>query len=230
MDRSIQNMAGDPVVLAWGWREPVASDPKSAAIPEPPSGRADDLRLLRAVAGGDGSALAALYDRYRGAVFGLCVRVLGRGPDAEEVLEDVFFELWRRAQEYDPRRASVAAYLMTLARSRAIDRVRARRRYQVAVAGAARETGAAGPQAQAARDPLDAAIADRGRAAATRALADLEPAEREVVELAFFTGLSHSEIAQRLELPIGTVKTRIRRAQMRMRESLERGSAGEAGE
>jgi RNA polymerase sigma-70 factor, ECF subfamily len=195
-----------------------------APIDSLPSNRvgrgAEDRRLMLAVAAGDVAALESLYDRYRSVVFGLCVRVLGRGPDAEEVLEDVFYELWRRADRYDPRRASPLAYLLLLARSRALDRVRTLRRRGVLEEQLATELTTSTPTPAGAASPLGDAVIRERREAAREALAQLEPAERHVVELSFFHGLSHGEIAERLHEPVGTVKTRIRRGLGRLRSAL----------
>jgi RNA polymerase sigma-70 factor, ECF subfamily len=182
------------------------------------------------VAEGDADALAVLYDRHGAAVYSLCLRMLRDADDAEELLEDVFWQLWRRADQFDPTRGSTLAYLFTLTRSRAIDRLRARdRRVRLrselpgpllgeSLLGAATVAGS----------PLQETLALERRARVRSALADLPAPQREAVELSFLEGLSHPEISTRLGEPLGTIKTRIRNGLLRMRDSL-RDATGEAG-
>jgi RNA polymerase sigma-70 factor (ECF subfamily) len=187
-----------------------------------------DGDLIKAVAEGDADALAVLYDRHGAAVYSLCLRMLRDADDAEELLEDVFWQLWRRADQFDPTRGSALAYLLTLTRSRAIDRLRAReRRVRLRselpdpllgenLLGAATLPGS----------PLQAALALERRVRVRSALAELPAAQREAVELSFLEGLSHPEISSRLGEPLGTIKTRIRNGLLRMRDSL-RDATGE---
>ena len=160
-------------------------------------------------------ALTSLYDRYRGAVYGICARVLGPGADAEEVLEEVFFEVWQRPGRYDPERSAPLSYLAVMARSRSIDRIRASARR----AGAYERSRLLEP-AREDKDALDTALASEERARARLAMAALRENEREVVTLFYWGGLTHAEIAERQGIPLGTVKTRIRRGLLRLRDVL----------
>lgn len=171
---------------------------------------------MRAIAGGDREGLGRLYDRYASAVMGLCMRILGNRSEAEEAVADIFVELWDRADRYDPDRASPFAYLMNLSRSRAIDRLRRRRRQTDLLAEVAAQT----PDAPVSGGALGAAVHGEERMLVRRAMEVLEARERRVVELAFFSGLTHSEIAAELDEPIGTVKTRIRRGLIRLRDEI----------
>ena len=161
------------------------------------------------------AALADLYDRHRGAIYGVCAKVLGPGADAEDVLEEVFFEAWQRPTRYDETRSAPLSYLAVMARSRSIDRIRSGRRR----ADAMERNRDLEPE-PVLKDPLDTAVASEERMRAREALALLRPDEREVVDLFYWSGLTHAEIAEQLDLPLGTVKTRIRRGLLRLRDAL----------
>ena len=179
-----------------------------------------DAALMAGIAAGDPAALEALYGRHASVVFALCLRVLGDRSEAEEVLEDIFFELWQRAERFDAGRSTPLAYLITLARSRAIDRLRRVRR-----GAPAPDVGKAPPDVREtpalAESPLAEAERSERRRLVASVLGALDPAERHALELSFFAGLSHSDIAKHLGQPLGTVKTRIRRALLRLRDGLE---------
>ena len=172
--------------------------------------------LLAEIARGDQAALAAFYDRTSRLVYGQTYRILGESGAAEEVTLDVYLQVWRQAGNYDPGRGTPIAWLMMIARSRALDRLRAsgwRGRESEPMAAAA---AVAAP----ARDPEEeSALAERRRLVRS-ALAELGPGQREAIELAYYHGLSHLEIAERLGLPLGTVKTRIRLGMGKLRERL----------
>jgi RNA polymerase sigma-70 factor (ECF subfamily) len=169
---------------------------------------------------GDQSALARLYDRTAAQVNGLAERILGDRGAAEEVTVDVYLQAWRSASTYDGERGTPLAWLLTLARSRAIDRLRSqggqRRQSEPLEKARGVASGQPGPEE-------DSSIAQRRRFVQA-ALARLAPAQRQAIELAFFSGLSHSEIAAELDQPLGTIKTRVRLGMIRLRELL--GSAG----
>ena len=181
---------------------------------------AADVALMQAIASGDRDGLGALYDRHAKSVMGLCLRILANRSEAEETVADIFVELWDRADRYDPDRASPFVYLMNLTRSRAIDRLRRRRRQTSVLAEAATQE----PHAASPLPELDSAfrstIHGERRAIVRKALDALDARERRVVELSFFQGLTHREIAASLDEPIGTVKTRIRRGLIRLRDEL----------
>lgn len=183
--------------------------------------RADDAQIaierewMERISLRETDALAALYDRHRSAVYGICARVLGVGADAEEVLEEVFFEVWQRPERYDASRSSPLSYLAVMARSRSIDRIRALRRR-----GDAHERSRLLEPPAEEKDAFDSAQATRDRQRARMALGLLREAEREVIALFYWQGLTHLEISHELGIPLGTVKTRIRRALLRLRDLL----------
>jgi RNA polymerase sigma-70 factor, ECF subfamily len=183
----------------------------------------DDAALVAAVARVERDALAELYDRYAPLMLGAAHRVLRSRGDAEDLLHDVFLEVWQRAAGYDPARGSVRSWLLLRVRSRAIDRVRAlsvARRHGMAPAEQAEAHGAAAAD-------VEATLVLRAEAGRVRdALQGLPDTQRTLVELAFFEGLSCAELAQRCALPIGTVKSRLARAMGRLREELGPGEAG----
>jgi RNA polymerase sigma-70 factor, ECF subfamily len=203
---------------------------------ERPVGDEDDAALVRAVAAGSEDALGALYDRHVAGVHATAYRLTGDRGVAEEVVQETFLALWNRAGTFDPSVASLGTWLRSIARNRAVDRLRAagRRVQLVALPGAAGEEESAaaaiermGPELAvfggATRDPDPVREAE---AAATReviadALAVMPDDERSVVLLAYQQGLTQSEIASRLGWPLGTVKTRTRRALGRLRVALE---------
>ena len=180
------------------------------------------VALVRQVAGGDQAALHALYDRAHHLVYTLAVRMTCNPAISEEVTLDVFHDLWRRAAAYDPANGTVLGWIMNQARSRSIDRLRFERRKK------RRDTPAGvcavdeiAADAEAAPDPCDVAdLAQRARAVRT-ALEMLVPEERTAIESAFFLGLTHVEVAARLDVPLGTVKTRIRSGLRKLRRALE---------
>jgi RNA polymerase sigma-70 factor (ECF subfamily) len=187
---------------------------------------------VKAVAEGDPAALAALHDRHAAGVYAVCLRVLRDAEEAEEILEDVFWQLWRQARQYDATRGSVGVYLGTLARSRAIERLRVReRRVRLRSELPDELLGESSlGVATTGASPLHDALSLERRARVRRALAELPAAQREAVELAFLEGLSHGEVAERLGEPLGTVKTRIRSGLLRLRGALVEGREGANGE
>lgn len=167
-------------------------------------------------AAGEQTALAALYDETNHLVYGLALRILGDTADAEEVTLEVYTQVWKSAKHFDPRRGNAAAWLVMLTRSRAIDHLRS---------NASRKER---------EEPLDwifdlpastecpeqASALGEQRRWVRAALEQLSPEQREAIELAFFSGLTHQELAARLDQPLGTVKTRIRLGMMKLRELL----------
>lgn len=181
--------------------------------------QAEDQRSLQRIAAGDSGGLAALYDRHGRAVYSLALRVLGDEGDAEEVAQDVFAQAWRRAGQYDEGRGSVAAWLLVMARTRSIDRFRARR---VRPEGHAHDDEGLTLQQLPSTNPDVASemmAAERGQRV-RRALEDLPFLQRVAIELAYYEGLSQREIAERLEQPLGTVKTRMRLGLLKLRDAL----------
>jgi RNA polymerase sigma-70 factor (ECF subfamily) len=176
----------------------------------------DLAALVGRIAQGEQEALAALWDETSSSVYGLALRVLRDPPAAEEVTIEVYTQVHRQAALYDPGRGTPTAWLLTLARSRAIDRLRAesqrRQREDPLETIEALPTDVASPE--------EASAAAELRRTVRAALLALSPEQRRVVEIAYYSGLSHSEIAAELGEPLGTVKTRIRTAMMRLRELL----------
>ena len=179
------------------------------------SADADHSAVAR-MAAGDQTALGEFYDRHGRAVYSLAFRILRDQRDAEEVVQDVFAQAWRESARYNMRRGSVMAWLMTLTRSRAVDRLRGRRSRPESAPGADPRTEITDAAALA-----DEQLAWSVRADLVRAALDALPVlQRVAIELAFYEGLTHAEIAARLEEPLGTVKTRIRQGLLKLRERL----------
>ncbi len=183
----------------------------------------EDLELMLRIRKADPAALEALYDRHSSAVLGLCIRILRDTVEAEDVLIEVFHQIWERADRFDPSRASPLSYLMTVARSRAIDQLRAHRRRGRLVVVHRLEAGVEGyaSVSEAGESPLHFALTGELQQRVRRALVRLTPEQRLVIDLSFFHGLTHREIAERLGAPLGTVKTRIRQALIRLRDGLQ---------
>lgn len=180
----------------------------------------DDFELMRRIADGDADALAALYDRHGALVYAVGLRMLSDRGAAEELVIDVFWEIWSRSGRYDPGRGAAVTYLLTLARSRAIDRRRSAAHQDKTLANPA--DGPADVAAASGANPPEQSIRnERGQLVRT-ALQSLEPLHRQAVELSFFDGLSHTEIATRLARPLGTVKTYIRQGLIRLRDILRK--------
>jgi RNA polymerase sigma-70 factor (ECF subfamily) len=176
----------------------------------------DLVSLVERVAAGDQSALATLYDATNRFIYSLILRVLGDMGSAEEVLIDVYTQLWRQAANYDANRGAPLAWMATIARSRAIDRLRSswqdqHRKESLDVLGDAPANAAS---------PEESASASERQRFVREALNLLTPEQRRVIELAYYSGLSHSEIAEKLNQPLGTVKTRTRLGMMKLREAL----------
>jgi RNA polymerase sigma-70 factor (ECF subfamily) len=177
---------------------------------------AADHDALERMARGEHEAAAELYDRHGRLVYSLALRILRDQGDAEDVVQEVFSQAWRQASRYQASRGNVAAWLMNLTRSRAIDRLRSRRARPELMADDARAT-----EMPDLGQPVDEQLAHSGQAAQIRAaLEELSLLQRVAIELAFYEGLAHVEIAERLELPLGTVKTRIRQGLLKLKDRL----------
>lgn len=173
------------------------------------------ILLIRRVAQGDQQALATFYDATSTLVYGLALRMLGNTATAEEVTLDVYTQVWRQAASYNQERGTPSAWLCILTRSRAIDRLRCatqEQKRQAALAGAETPPSVSTPEESS-------MVTERRRLVQT-AFATLGPEQRRVLELAYFSGLSHSDIAAQLGLPVGTVKTRLRLGMAKLRELL----------
>lgn len=171
-------------------------------------------KLIDRIRAGDQTALAELYDESSPLVFGLTFRILGNAADAEEVTLDVYKQIWRTAPDYDAGRGSVSAWVVTLARTRAIDRqrhaatrIRVEQPMENSVGFRAPHPG-----------PEEQSVISQTERRVRHALGVLSEEQREAIELAFFSGLTHSELSNRLGAPLGTVKTRIRQGMLRLRK------------
>jgi RNA polymerase sigma-70 factor, ECF subfamily len=181
---------------------------------QPEQAQASDVKLLHAIARGDEGALARLYDAYRVILFGLLVRILNSREEAEDILQEVFLQVWRRAGDFDENRGRPFTWLVTLTRSRAIDRLRllaARQRLAVA---------AERDQPDQASDAFSDTVRSGQREIVRQALAELPEEQRHTLMLAYFEGLTQSEIASKLGAPLGTVKTRMRSGMIKLRTLL----------
>jgi RNA polymerase sigma-70 factor (ECF subfamily) len=179
---------------------------------------AEGVELIARMAQGDREAFSRFYDAFAPLAFGVIRRILQQPGDAEDVLQEVFWEIWRLAGRYEPARGAPAAWVLTRARSRAIDRLRSlRSREEVGVE--AIDTVATTQRTDTGADPATR-VPDHELVRGV--LGNLQPPQREVVELAFFGGLSHTEIAARLGQPLGTVKTRMRLGMEKLRDVIGR--------
>ncbi|MBW4520065.1 MAG: sigma-70 family RNA polymerase sigma factor [Scytolyngbya sp. HA4215-MV1] len=175
-----------------------------------------DIDLFNALRSGQASALRVLYDRYARLVFSLAFKILGNSEEAEDITQEIFLKLWRQ-DKYNPSRGSLGSFLTTMTRSRSIDKLRSRgvqyrfmRRWQGVVQS---EAGSAYPLEQA-------SLQERSQIVQA-ALMQISETERQVLEIAYYEGLSQSEIAKRLNLPLGTVKTRSRQGLLKLRQALQ---------
>jgi len=181
---------------------------------QPTLAQEDDVELLKAIAARDEAALARLYDRYRVILFGLLMRILNNREEAEDVLQEVFLQVWRKAEDFDENRGRPFTWLVTLGRSRGIDRLRTLAARDRVVEASAKEFS------EEISDAANDAFKSEQRGLVTKALAQLPDEQQRPLMLAYFDGLTQSEIATRLGPPLGTVKTRMRTGLMNLRELL----------
>ena len=173
----------------------------------------DDVILLERVAGGDHHAVGELYDLHSRLLFGLLLRMLHEGAEAEEVLQEVFVQAWTRAHTYEPSRGTPAGWLCGIARNRAIDRIRARARAVRTLEGVAPPPSPVTPETLA--------CTSQRKRDVHLALDALPEEQRLLIERAYFTGRTQSEMAEELGLPLGTVKTRVRAGLQTLRRILD---------
>jgi RNA polymerase sigma-70 factor (ECF subfamily) len=188
--------------------------------PDAPLVELDDADLMALAAAGDTRAIEVLYDRYNRIVYSFALRIIGDRQSAEELLQEVFFRVWRQADSYSDRRGSFVTWLLSITHNMAIDEVRRRRRR---------------PQRADQEDPIEflATMADRGRSVeqdvllntlreqVNAAMSELPEAQRDALELAYFRGMTQREIADELGEPLGTIKTRMRLGLRKLRAYLE---------
>lgn len=176
----------------------------------------DWTAVIKRIAEGDQSALTEFYDATNRLAFGLVLRVLNDRSAAEEVLLDVYMQVWRQAARYDTTRGTPLSWLLTIARSRAIDRLRSGKHERQN-----EPIEAADRLLTLVPSPQDMTVAAERQELVRSALNTLSPEQREVIELAYYLGMSHGEIAAKLNQPLGTVKTRMRLGMMKLREKLK---------
>ena len=190
--------------------------PVTGGVPSPEGAAGPDLgELLRGCGRGDEAAFARLYDATCSRIFGLAVRVVRDRAQAEEVAQEAFLEIWRTSGRFDPARGSPLGWLLTIAHRKAVDRVRS------AEAASRRDTTYQLQNQAVDHDATaEAATASLEARRVRGALASLTPVQREALELAYFGGYTHTEVARMLDLPVGTAKTRIRDGLIRLRDTM----------
>jgi RNA polymerase sigma-70 factor (ECF subfamily) len=188
-----------------------------AGMVDQPTAEESQAQLLLRVAAQDAQALAELYDLTAKPLFSLALRILGDVSEAEEVIQDVFVQIWKNASSFDPLLGPAFYWALSITRHRAIDRLRARQRRARLIENL-EEDAAANVPTIAASD--QGALAAEDTAAVRLGLGGLPAEQRRVIELAFFSGLTHQQIAEALNEPLGTIKARIRRGLLKLRESL----------
>lgn len=177
-----------------------------------------DAALLRRIGEGDRAAFAEFYDLYSRLLFSLAVKILNDQKEAEDVLQEAFMQIWEKAGGFDARLGRPASWAITLVRNRAIDRIRASQRRSRLMEEAATSGAFEDRDATTANE----SVHGREKAALVRsAMADLPADQRHAIEMAFFSGLTQNEISDRLREPLGTVKARIRRGMLKLRDKLE---------
>ena len=178
---------------------------------------AEDVALIRRMCDADETALGALYDRWMRSLYSLVFHLLKDADEAEDVVEETFWQAWRKASSYEPSRGAVSTWLLTIGRRRALDRLRARgRRREESIA----QIGGLADLESPAPDPLQVTEGSERRSHVLAAIRELPDEQREVLELGYFQGLSQTEIADVTSQPLGTVKTRMRLAMQKLREPL----------
>ena len=178
---------------------------------------ADDVALIRRMVDADETALGALYDQWSRSLYSLVLHLLKDADEAEDVVEETFWQAWRKASSYEPSKGAVSTWLLTIGRRKALDRLRARKRQREDPARSER-TFADMPSPE--NDPSQSAEEKEVREQVRSAVRALPAEQREVLELGYFNGLSQSEIAEATGQPLGTVKTRMRLAMQKLREPL----------
>lgn len=176
----------------------------------------DDKELVRAIVERDDGAISELFDRYSGMLTALSRRILNDPADAEEILQETFLQVWKQAARYDPRRSSVSTWLVLIARSRSIDRLRSRQ-VKLRTATAARQEN---PDLHTSSKGVGNVLMQERRRRLTAEMAKLPEEQRQVLELAFYGGMTQSEIAEQTRIPLGTVKTRTLLAMKKLRKAL----------
>jgi RNA polymerase sigma-70 factor (ECF subfamily) len=187
--------------------------------PEEVNQSAADRELMHRMVGGDDGAFASFYRRFAPGLFSMIYQILQDQKESEDVLQEAFVQMWKKASTYDSTRSSLFTWAVMISRNKAIDRIRARQRRSRTVEAAAVETAATGPKFADQADELLGQGEERVRVRS--ALSRLPEAQRDAIELAFFRGLTQAEISTQLDTPLGTIKARIRRGLLALRDVLE---------
>jgi RNA polymerase sigma-70 factor (ECF subfamily) len=185
----------------------------------------EDCELIERTARGDQAAFSALYDRLSGPLFSLVLKMLGDAAEAEDALQEICLQIWRRASSYDPEQSSVFSWAVLLARGKAIDRLRARGRRLRVITAEEEQVASAATSASTSETAADNIYRSEDAARVRSILQGLPREQRETIEMAFFSELTHQQIAEQLNEPLGTVKARIRRGLLRLRDGLRRSAA-----
>jgi len=187
--------------------------------------QASDSLLVERIMAGDENALAALYDRYAGMLFAMLVRILRDASAAEEVLQDLFLQLWRGASRFDASRGSMAAWLLVIGRNRALSRLRGKARHEILADSEEFSIETVPSPGNLENDAARAQLMQRLQGA----MAALPSEQREAVELAYFEGMTQTEIAARVGCPLGTVKSRVRAAMQTLKQVFDDESTRQPG-
>jgi RNA polymerase sigma-70 factor (ECF subfamily) len=177
-----------------------------------------DADLIERVAAGDEAAFARLYDRFSPGLYSLVLKMTGEPAEAQDVLQEAFTHIWRKASTYDRRRSAAFTWAVMLTRNKCIDRLRIRQRFAKLSEKAAQEASSQMIGDDASAEEVDLRE-QRGRV--REALSTVAPEQKQAIELAFFSDLTHEQIAERLGAPLGTIKARIRRGLLKLRDLLE---------
>ncbi len=183
-----------------------------------PAVEESQAQLLRRIAAQDRDALAEFYDQTARPLFSIAYRMLGNAEEAEEVIQDVFVQIWTKAPTFDATIGLPFAWVMGILRNRCIDRLRARQRRARVIAETTEDQNL---ETLVASSPPDTSLPESELAAIRAAVGSLPPEQQQAIKLAFFSGLTHQEIAGQLQEPLGTIKARIRRGMEKMRDGLE---------
>ncbi len=187
--------------------DPLPSDPEFEAA------------LLKKIGNGDKASLAELYERYSTVLYSVALRILNNQAEAEDLLQDVFVQIWDKAALYDSSRGKPLTWVMSMTRNKSIDRLRSlQRRHRLH--DEAEQESKTQEQIQHIDGP-DRVYASEDSKAVRQAVMQLSPEQRQAIEMAYFSGLTQTEIAERLKQPLGTIKARIRRGMLKLRDLLE---------
>lgn len=205
--------------------------PQDLTTPDPPAktrpsvADPDEAQLVERMSAGDEAAFAAFYDRFAPGLFSVIYTILRDQKESEDILQEAFVQMWKRTATYDPTRSSLFTWAVMISRHKAIDRLRSRQRQSRLAEAVITEANKDSTVATSTGDRADIAmVRQEERARVRAALARLTDAQREAIDLAFFAGLTQTQIAEKLGAPLGTVKARIRNGLMALRDALKRSS------